>query len=592
MYLVALPWATFIMSRKEEILNKMSKVIKKKILTEDDLLKFCQEQKFAKFSSKDTGYQLALKVPTTFEVDNTVDDNHRGMMKLKFRIFHTGLNRNKSYVSKESAEKAMKTIADRPVLAAIHQLDDGTWDFEGHEMEIVKDDKGNEELRYIESQVGSFSSEPAFWEHDESLDKDYVCAYAYISEEYTRACEIIRSKQGSKNSCELFIDELSYNAKEKYLELNDFYVNASTLLGSRDDGTEIQEGMEGSRADIADFSVKNNSVKFDKDEKLIELLENLNKTLSNFNKEQNLVQTLSKEGGNDKNMDKFNELLEKYGKTADDIDFEYEDMTDEELESKFEEVFGKLEENSTSEPSNDEGTDNGDESEENPEVKEDNACGGGSSGSKKKKKNSVENEPMTRTYEISHDDIRYALYNLLTSYKESDNDLYYITGVYDSYFVYENWNGGKIYGQKYTKDNDNVAFDGERYTLHKEYLTDSEYTELQSMRSNYSSIIAELETYKEKELDEKKEELFNSKDYNGIRDTKEFSELKKNSKDYSIDDLTDKLDKIISNSVKNGTFSFSANVHEKKTPVHVNFAQKLADEKPKKNSFLDGLLNC
>ena len=88
----------------------MSKVIKKKILTEDDLLKFCQEQKFAKFSSKDTGYQLAVKIPTTFEVDNTVDDNHRGMMKLKIRIFHTGLNRNKSYVSKESAEKAMNAL--------------------------------------------------------------------------------------------------------------------------------------------------------------------------------------------------------------------------------------------------------------------------------------------------------------------------------------------------------------------------------------------------------------------------------------------------------------------------------------------------
>ena len=29
----------------------------------------------------------------------------------------------------------MNTIADRPVLAAIHQLDDGSWDFEGHEME-------------------------------------------------------------------------------------------------------------------------------------------------------------------------------------------------------------------------------------------------------------------------------------------------------------------------------------------------------------------------------------------------------------------------------------------------------------------------
>ena len=303
----------------------MPKVIKKKILTEDDLLKFCQEQKFAKFSSKDTGYQLALKVPTTFEIDDTVDENHRGMMRLKFRIFHTGLNRNKSYVSKDAAEKAMNTIADRPVLAAIHQLDDGSWDFEGHEMEIVKDEKGKEELKYIESQVGSFSSEPAFWEHDDNLDKDYVCAYAYISEEYTKACEIIRAKQGSKNSCELFIDELSYNAKEKYLELND--------------GTEIQEGMEGSRADIADFSVNNNSVKFDKNEKLIELLENLNKTLSNFNKEQTPVQTQSKEGGTNNKMTKFEELLAKYGKTAEDVTFDYTEMSDEELEAKFAEMF-------------------------------------------------------------------------------------------------------------------------------------------------------------------------------------------------------------------------------------------------------------
>ena len=549
----------------------MSKIIKKKILTEDDLLKFCQEQKFAKFSSKDTGYQLALKVPTTFEVDNTVDDNHRGMMKLKFRIFHTGLNRNKSYVSKESAEKAMNTIADRPVLAAIHQLDDGTWDFEGHEMEIVKDDKGNEELRYIESQVGSFSSEPAFWEHDDNLDKDYVCAYAYISEEYTRACEIIRSKQGSKNSCELFIDELSYNAKEKYLELNDFYVNASTLLGSRDDGTEIQEGMEGSRADIADFSVKNNSVKFDKDEKLIELLENLNKTLSNFNKEQSSVQILSKEGGNDKNMDKFNELLEKYGKTAEDIDFEYEDMTDEELESKFEEVFGKLEENSTSEPSNDEGTDDGDESEENPEVKEDNACGGGGSGTtkKKKKKNSVENEPMTKTYEISHDDIRYALYNLLASYEESDNDWYYITGVYDSYFVYESWNGGKIYGQKYTKDNDNVAFDGERYTLHKEYLTDSEYAELQSMRSNYAALKEFKENAEKNELHAKREEILNSEKYEAVSETEAFKELVKNMDNYSLEELEKEAKIIFADNFNMETFAVHAEKAQKKSTVKV-----------------------
>ena len=549
----------------------MSKVIKKKILTEDDLLKFCQEQKFAKFSSKDTGYQLALKVPTTFEIDDTVDENHRGMMRLKFRIFHTGLNRNKSYVSKESAEKAMNTIADRPVLAAIHQLDDGTWDFEGHEMEIVKDEKGNEELRYIESQVGSFSSEPAFWEHDENLDKDYVCAYAYISEEYTKACEIIRAKQGSKNSCELFIDELSYNAKEKYLELNDFYVNASTLLGSHNDGTEIQEGMEGSRADIADFSVNNNSVKFDKDEKMIELLENLNRTLSNFNKEQTSVQTKSKEGGTNNKMTKFEELLAKYGKTAEDVTFDYAGMSDEELEAKFAEMF-------------DDGNSDGDNSDngESGEPSNDGE-GEGASDPDGDEGGSQTFEKIIRTYEISHEDTRYALYQLLSEYEDADNEWYFINAVYDDHFTYENWNGDKIFGQNYTKDGDNVAFDGERYNLHRELLTDSEFAELQSMRSNYEALKEFKETVEKNELRAKKEELLSNKKYSILESDEKFINLKNNMDNYSLEELEREAKVIKADYVDNmGIFALNDNSE----PIGKTRALKLTSNKePKKQPY-------
>lgn len=519
----------------------MPKVIKKKILTEDDLLKFCQEQQFTTFNSKDTGYQLALKIPTTFEIEDTVDKNHRGMMRLKFRIFHIGLNRNKSYVSKESAEKAMNTIADRPVLAAIHQLDNGTWDFEGHEMEIVKDDKGNEELRYIESQVGSFSSEPAFWEHDDILNKDYVCAYAYISEEYTKACDIIRSKQGSKNSCELFIDDFSYNAKEKYLDLNDFYLNASTLLGSHDDGTEIQEGMEGSRADIEAFSVKNNSVKFDKDAKMIELLENLNKTLSNFNKQQESpVYTLSKKGENKENMIKFKELLAKYNKTAEDITFDYSELSDEELEAKFAETFSEdnsnnLDGNTTNKPSNDEG------------------------GGEGEKQNF---EKMTRTFEISHDDIRYALYKLLGQFEDMDDEWYYIVSVFDNHFIYENSNAQKIFGQKYKVEEDNVSFVDERYKLHAEYLTDNEYAELKEMRSNYSSILTQLNNYKAAEDYADKMTVFEDEAYADYLETEEFKSLMsdENMKKFSKEELVEKADATLGRLVKkNKTFSFSEN---------------------------------
>lgn len=556
----------------------MPKVIKKKILTEDDLLKFCQEQKFAKFSSKDTGYQLALKVPTTFEVDDTVDENHRGMMRLKFRIFHTGLNRNKSYVSKEAAEKAMNTIADRPVLAAIHQLDDGSWDFEGHEMEIVKDDKGNEELRYIESQVGSFSSEPAFWEHDDNLDKDYVCAYAYISEEYTKACEIIRAKQGSKNSCELFIDELSYNAKEKYLELNDFYVNASTLLGSHEDGTEIQEGMEGSRADIADFSVNNNSVKFDKDEKMIELLENLNKTLSNFNKEQTPVQTQSKEGGTNNKMTKFEELLAKYGKTAEDVTFDYAEMSDEELEAKFAEMF-------------DDGNSYGDNSDngESGEPANDGEGEGASDPDGDEGESISKNELFNKLFEISFDDVKYALNNLCSVYR-NDSEWCYVSQVYENYFIMEDWDSNKYYKQSYEKDGDNISLSGERIEMFAMLLTESEKLSIEDMRSNYAALKDFKETAEKNELHAQKEAIINADNYSVLTEkdsegnyvNADFAELVKTMDNYSVEDFETKV-KVMHSDYMSAHANFSSTDTKKNTNSVKMFTNMNKRSKRKKN---------
>lgn len=563
----------------------------KKILTVDDLFQFFENQKFARFSSKESGYQLAVKIPTTFEVEDTVDENHRDMLKIKIRVFHTGVNRNHSHVSKESAEKAMKTIPDRPVLAAIHQLSNGDYDFAGHEIEIVHNDKtGEDETHYIESQVGSFSSEPAFWEHDDELDKDYVCAYAYISREYTKASSIIERKGFTKNSCELFIDELAYDAKLKCLDLIDFYVSGSTLLGTTMDENEtpIEEGMLGSRADIVDFSVQNNSVKFNKDDKLIEVLDKLNTTLSEFNN----INSNSMKGGNGEGMNKFEELLAKYNKTAEDITFDYTNLSDEELEAEFEKVFAESENDESGEEvkednaygtgtkkkkkkceeeGSDESESEGDDSEE-PEAKEENACGGSGSGAKKKKKkNSVECESLTRTYEISHDDIRYALYNLLDSYQESDNEWYYITAVYDEYFVYESYNGGKIYGQNYTKDNDVVAFDGGRYTLHKEYLTDEEYAELKSMRSNYAALKEFKETTEKNELHEKREAIINSekyavlseKDKDGEYVNKDFAKLVSEMDNYSLADLEKEAKVILADFVtENKTFSLEAKVEK------------------------------
>lgn len=513
--------------------------MKRQLLTVEDLLKFCTEHNFCNFSSKETGYKLSVQIPAQFEIVEDTNDPRRGLMKVKVKIFHTGLNRNGSYVSEEAAKNAMPSIKNRPVLGAIHQLDDGSWDFESHNIEIVTNSNGEQEVEYIETQIGSFSEEEPFFEYDEENQKNFVCAYAWIPEEYTKAAEILRQKNGTKNSCELTIDELSYNAKEKYLDLISFYVEGSTFLGSRNDGEEIGEGMLGSRADIVDFSKESNSsLKSDyTNKKIIEVLEKLTQTLSDFNKWK----------GGKENVSKFDELLTKYSVSKEEITFDYENLTNEELEKKFEENFGEGEAESSEEEN--EGVSI--EEPESENVSENFDEPEGSEGENLEPE-MVTNEVFQKVFEISHEDIRYALYQLLAPYEEADNDWYYIIGVYDDHFAYENWSGGVIYGQKYTKNNDNVEFEGERYNLHRELLTDSEYQELQSMRSNYSSIKAELEKYQTKEEQIKKDALFESKDYLAIADKSEFLELMNKHDEYSLEELTSKLDNMLLSYAKTG----------------------------------------
>lgn len=519
----------------------------KKILTIDDLVKFCEEQKLYKFSSKQSGYQLCVHVPSYFEVQE--DDSRRGLLKLKIKVFHLGLNRNGSFVSEDSAKKAMSSIKNRPVLANIHRLDNGDWDFLAHDMMVTEDENGEEEITYIEKQVGSFTEDEPFFEHDPETDKTYVVAFAVIPREYTKAAEILERKNGTKNSCELFIDELSYNAKEKYLSLDDFYVSASTLLGSRDDGTEIQEGMLGSRADIADFSTMNNSLleSENHNDKVIELLEGIYSNISGLN-----IKNFSKEGGNKRV--KFDELLKKYNVTKEDINFDYESLSDEELENKFSELFAGSNTNI-------------DNTEPFENVTE---------------KFGYKRNGVSVDFELSHEDIRYALYNLISQYDELDNDWYFIDSVFDDHFVMRNWDGYKIFGQKYVKDGDNVSLDGERWELYQELLTASEKTQLDEMRSNYSLISDELQKYRNAEFTEKKKTILADTAYDNIRDTKDFKDLFENLDNYSVDELQNKTDALLLSYVKSNANFASKETVPKKNIVHVPFNN---EEEMKKSPY-------
>lgn len=544
-----------------------------KILTLDNLYQFFVEQnKSVNFSSKENGNPIVVSMPANFEIS---ENDMPGMLKLKLKVCHIDTNRNGSHISKENMEKAMPTLKYRPILAYIHQLDDGTYDFYAHNMEIVEDENGEEKINYIEKQVGCFTTDDPYLEYDKDNDKTYVNAYAVIPEEYTEAANIIRRKNGTKVSCELVIDELSYNAKEKYLDLTSFYFGGCTLLGCDENGNEIGEGMLGSRADIADFCHK--KPVFDYQEKLVEMLDKLNNTLSNFNKNNT-------EEGVREEMGHFDELLEKYGFTVEELDFDYENMSDEELDIAFEDFKArkkKCEEEEQDADSedfkcrkkkcDDEDSDGDDSEEEDDNDEEDDA---GDDESKKNSENFVKNFKV----EISHEDIRYALYNLIAEYEESDNEWYGIYAVYDDYFVMQGWCNGKFYKQGYSIDGENVSLDGERTELFQMLLTESEKLAVDKLRGDYAELEAkynELKTFKDNydatEIKSKKDSIFADEAYNDIRESDDFKSLMNDAEKYSVEEIQNKCDLLFAANEKKIKFAANKN---KSHSISFNFSKK------------------
>ena len=544
----------------------MSKI--KKLLTLEDLAKFCKEQNFSNFSSKDTGYQLSVQVPANFEVDaNTYQDNT--LLFGKVKVFHIGPNRNGSSVTKNAAEKALSTIAYKPLLANFCEVD-GVKDFTSHDMEL--NDDGS--VTYVEHQIGCFTADAPVIQYDETTEKEFVFAKVAIPREYTDACDIIERKNGTKVSVELLVNEMNYSAKDDILELTDIIVQGCTCLGTNPEtGDSVEEGMQGARLDIVDFSVDNNSI-VDKsnnelNSKMLEILEKLNDTISNFN-----IQNFNQEGGENA-MNKFEELLELYGLTSEEIEFEVEGLSDEDLEAKFVEVYGDAEEFKKKKKCSDEE----DESEEEEDFA---GCG------KKKKRCAVNTENSTVEFELSHDDIRMALYGLLESTWD-ENSYAWVCEVYDNYFIYQKETYGdegydyKYYKQSYSKNEDNVELSGDPVEVFPTFVTESEKTALDMIRSQYEELKAFKENVEKQELKVKKDAILESAEYAEIKDSEEFKALIADAEKYSVDELKVKADLIFAAAMKK---KFNFEVEPKKKSVGINF-----NTKPSKKSAYGNLFN-
>jgi hypothetical protein len=571
----------------------------RKLLTLDDLCDYYANHKnIVSYSAdKNNGTPVVVQLEGTMTFSDDDYDPETGLLKTHLKSCHIGTNRNHSNIEQDVMEEAKSSIYNRPILGFIHKLSDDTYDFAGHEMFINEDG----EIEYEEIPVGCIpESGNAHLVYDEDKDKTYLEVDGVVFEEYTRAASILKEKKESKVSVELALLDYSYNPKDKEMIISRFYFSGITILG-KDRYTEkpIEEGMYGSKITLKDFKQNNSmfsNLSEQENSKLIDTLEKLNNTLSNLNINQN-------ENSN-----------ENYGKeendNVEDNILVNEEVTEESTVESTEET--KVEEEVTKTESTEEVTETVTENEseetvENtPDVVETEAkkkkceeeSNENSDSEEVKENESTEEvfETIEKTFEIdgkkfyvsfelSHEDIRYGLYSLIADYEEIDNDWYDVRAVYDDYFVFQGWFSNKIYGQKYTKDGDTVALDGERYTLHEELLTDSELAQLNDMRSSYSSIQKELNSYKESELNAQREAVFADENYAEFIETEGFKKIKENISTYSVEDLRTACDLEFAKCVKaKGNFALN---HEEEKPKAPMFAFGKVEQK---SSFLDGLL--
>lgn len=480
---------------------------------------------------------VGLEGTLSFAQDTSKD----GLVKTHLKAAHVGKNKNHSQITYSSMKKNLKSIKNRPILAYIHQLEvDGEQKnvFGWHAMH----EGDNGEIVYDEIPVGHVPTDakPELV-YDADKDKEYIETDAYLYESYTKAPEILMDTDGQcPVSVEIDVYDFSYDAKEKILNIDNFVFKGITILGYYEDGSVVEPAMEGANISLLNFNVDKTTFEID--------------------------QNSTKGGKNE--MDLFEQLLQQYNVTVEDVTFDYENLTDEELKAKFEEMFGSKPEEETPDSNFDDGDSEGSEDpdendEEDSEQSDDTIVQDEAPLSSIKKNNSVNENTIVysindKEFSVSLNDKIYALSVLVNdAYSENDN-AYYNVVVYDKELVMVDCWNGTAYRQSYNERAGVFSLKGDRVPVHAIYVTDTEEQQLDDIRSKYSTMSEELAKYQKAEEDSRKEAIINSEDWEVISDSAEFAQIKEHISEYSADEIQNKCDALL--------LSF-AKINSKKTHV-------------------------
>ncbi len=236
------------------------------------------------------------------------------------RICYTGENRNRSYFSKEDIERNIKTIYNCP-LVVNYDVEAGT--FGGHDMRVVKDADNNVRIINATEPVGVIpeSSNVWFeWETDKNgVAHEYLYADVLLWKRQA-AYEKIKTDGIVNHSMEVTVK--NGELIDGIFHVHDFEFTAFALLGD-----DVEPCFESSALEMFSASEFKRSMS--------EMMQDLKDTYKSIDAPSGAGDKNNTEGGEEV-LDEKIELAKKYGINIEELEFEIDNMSIEELTAKFE----------------------------------------------------------------------------------------------------------------------------------------------------------------------------------------------------------------------------------------------------------------
>lgn len=234
------------------------------------------------------------------------------------RIAYTGENRNGSYIDKETFEKCIKTIYNCPIVCNYDRDSDTLG---GHDMEVVRDNKGELRLINITTPVGCIpESAKVFWEtvdEDDGTTHEYLCAEALLWKRQ-EAYQKIKKDGFTAQSMEITVKD--GETVDGIYKIYDFEFTAFALIG-------VTPCFESAALEFSKQDFKQQLSQM-----MLEMKESF--SMVNPSSEDDIhPQEYSTEGG-EKVLNEKMDLIAKYGVDAEKLGFSIEDISIEELEEK------------------------------------------------------------------------------------------------------------------------------------------------------------------------------------------------------------------------------------------------------------------